>query len=112
MTSRLPRRLMLLLPAFAAIAAPALAQSPPYVLALRNRQWEPPILEVPADQKIELQITNTGTTAAEFESTDLRREKLLPPGQKVVVFIGPLRPGTYEYFDDFNRAARGRIIAR
>ena len=33
-------------------------------------------------------------------------------GQAVVVFIGPLRPGSYEFFDDFNPSARGHIVAR
>jgi hypothetical protein len=113
--ARLPRRggLMLLLAAIA-VSGPVFAQSqtPSFSLTLRDRQWEPATLEVPANQKIELRITNAGASAAEFESTDLRREKIIPPGHEVVVYIGPLRPGSYEFFDDFNPAARGRITAR
>ena len=28
------------------------------------------------------------------------------------VFVGPLEPGRYEFFDDFNRAARGFIVVK
>ena len=81
-------------------------------LAIRNRAFEPPELEVPAGQKIELHVTNERAAASEFESAELRREKIVPPGQQVTVYVGPLRPGSYEFFDDFNPQTRGHIIAR
>jgi plastocyanin len=81
-------------------------------LTIRNRAFEPAQLEVPAGQKIELHVRNADAAASEFESAQLHREKVVPAGQEVVVFIGPLRPGRYEFFDDFNPSARGHIIAR
>jgi hypothetical protein len=36
----------------------------------------------------------------------------VPAGQEVVIFIGPLRAGSYEFFDDLNPRARGHIVAR
>jgi heme/copper-type cytochrome/quinol oxidase subunit 2 len=95
------------------LAQPVLAADPPTAaLTIRNRTFEPAELQVPAGQKIELHVRNTDTAASEFESAALHREKVVPPGQEVVVLIGPLRPGSYEFFDDLNPSARGRIVAR
>jgi plastocyanin len=81
-------------------------------LTIRNRTFEPAELDVPAGQKIELHVRNADTVASEFESSELHREKVVPAGQEVIVYIGPLRAGSYEYFDDFNPRARGHIVAR
>src|SRR4051794_29352122 len=84
-----------------AIAASA-DETPKASLTIRNRAFEPTELEVPAGQKIELHLRNADSTPSEFESASLHREKVMPAGQEVVVFIGPLRIGSYEFFDDFN----------
>ena len=81
-------------------------------LTIRNRAFEPAELEVPAGQKIELHVHNADTAASEFESPALHREKVVPAGQEVVIFVGPLRAGSYEFFDDFNPRARGHLVAR
>jgi heme/copper-type cytochrome/quinol oxidase subunit 2 len=94
------------------LAWPAAADTPTASLTIRNRAFEPAELAVPAGQKIELHVRNADAAAAEFESSELHREKVVPPGQEVVVFIGPLRAGSYEFFDDFNPRARGHIVAR
>jgi len=94
------------------LASPAAADNQTASLTIRNRAFEPAELEVPAGQKIELHVRNADAAASEFESAELHREKVVPAGQEVVVFIGPLRAGRYEFFDDFNPSARGHIIAR
>jgi plastocyanin len=99
--------LVLLLAWPAAAADTAIAS-----LTIRNRAFEPAELEVAAGQKIELHIRNADAAAAEFESVELHREKVVPAGQEVVIFIGPLRAGRYEFFDDLNPRARGHIVAR
>ncbi len=91
---------------------PAAAERPSYTLRLDPAGFTPAELHVPAGQKIVLHITNAGTGPAEFESTDLNREKVVPPGDRVIVYVGPLRPGTYAFFDDFHPALRGRIVAK
>jgi len=50
--------------------------------------------------------------AAEFESSELNREKVEPAGQSAVIYVGPLSPGTYPFFDDFHQSTRGRIVAK
>lgn len=94
-------------------AAPAWADDPSFALTIRNHRFEPETLEIPAGQKVELHVTNADPTAEEFESTDFRREKVVAPGQTITVYVGPLRPGTYEFFGDFNPTmARGHLIAK
>lgn len=95
-------------------AMPGLAQeqTPSFALTLRDGKWEPEELQVPAGRKFELRVTNATTRGAEFESKDMRREKVIAPGQSVVINAGPLRAGTYEFFDDFRPGTRGRVVAR
>jgi hypothetical protein len=88
------------------------AQNATASLTIANRAFSPTELEVPAGQKIDLHIKNTDKAAAEFESESLHREKVVPPGQEVVLSIGPLKPGRYEFIDDFNPKARGHIVVK
>src|SRR5438270_10895122 len=105
------RRLSLLALVLAA-ALPALAQDARQTLTIQNRQFVPAELTIPAGQKVELIIRNQQQTPAEFESTSLHREKIVPPGGQISVFVGPLEAGRYEFFDDFNPAARGLIVVK
>jgi hypothetical protein len=82
-------------------------------LVLRNHRFEPDQIEVPARTKFQLRIHNADTTPDEFESTDLNREKLIPAGATITVFLGPLAPGEYKFFGDFHQdTARGVMVAK
>jgi hypothetical protein len=92
---------------------PAAAQEPTFTLTIRDHKFDPTELEVPAGAKIKLIVKNADPTPEEFESTELRREKVIPGGQEGIVFVGPLKPGRYEFFGDFNpKSARGHLIAK
>ncbi len=93
-------------------SSPVQAEIPTFSISIRDNAFVPAELSVPAGQKIELHVTNERAAASEFESAELRREKIVPPGQQVTVYVGPLRPGSYEFFDDFNPQTRGHLIAR
>ena len=63
-------------------------------------------------QKIKLVIHNQDATAEEFESYELNREKIVPPGTRVNIYIGPLKPGRYTFFGEYHaKTARGVVIA-
>jgi plastocyanin len=95
-----------------AVAAPAMADSPDVALTIRNHRFEPVEIKVPAGQKIKLVVTNVDNTAEEFESHELNREKLIPAGKTVNIFIGPLKPGRYPFAGEFNeKTAQGVVIA-
>ena len=85
---------------------------PEAMLVIKNNRFEPAELKVPAGQRIKLTVHNQDSTAEEFESHKLNREKLIPPGAKAVIYIGPLKPGTYEFFGEFHEAtAKGVVVA-
>lgn len=99
--------------ALAALLAtgPLLAATPQMNLQIKNRVFEPAQLQVPAGTKVKLLIHNADTIPAEFESYDLSREVVVPGGANVSIYIGPLRAGNYKFFNDFNPAATGSVIA-
>jgi plastocyanin len=84
-----------------------------YTLTIKDHRFTPTELEIPAGQKITLTVKNLDPTAEEFESIELHREKVVGGGQEITVYIGPLRPGRYEFFGDFNpQTARGTIVVK
>jgi plastocyanin len=91
---------------------PVCAQETTYSLAIQNGKFEPGTLTVKAGVKIKLIVSNKGTEVAEFESEELHREKVVRPGASVEVYIGPLAPGTYPFFDDYDEKNRGQIVAK
>lgn len=81
-------------------------------LTINNGVFTPEVLNVPTKKIIRIKISNIGDQPAEFESTQLRKEKVLAPGASSVVVIAPLREGTYTFFDDFHLdLPKGKIIA-
>ena len=84
---------------------------PEIPLTLDKNQFQPSEVKVKANTPFVLVVTNKGAKAAEFESKDLRIEKVVPAGKTVNVRIRALKPGTYAFFDDFNKQATGRIVA-
>jgi hypothetical protein len=105
------RRFALTLSLVVATAAPALAADP-IVISIKDHKFVPGEVPAPSGVKVELVIKNEQTVSAEFESTVLHREKIVTAGGQISVFVGPLDPGTYEFFDDFNRATTGRLIVK
>lgn len=72
----------------------------------------PAELKVPAGKKVKVIIDNQDATAEEFESQTLGREKVIAANSKGSVFIGPLAPGKYPFWGEFNeKTARGVVIA-
>ncbi|MCG7561153.1 MULTISPECIES: cupredoxin domain-containing protein [Pseudoalteromonas] len=82
-------------------------------IVLKNHLFSPQSIVVPARKKIRLVIENQDPAAEEFDSFDLNREKVLFPGRKSVIYIGPLEPGEYSFFGEFApNTARGIVIAK
>jgi len=57
-------------------------------------------------------VDNQDPTPEEFESHSMNREKVIPGGKKASIFIGPLKPGRYTFFGEYNeKTAQGVVIA-
>jgi hypothetical protein len=97
---------------FCAAAVSMAADLPTFKLEMKDGVLSPARIEVPAGKKIKIEIHNLGKSAAEFESVQLRKEKVLAPGAESFVVIAPLSPGEYKFFDDFHATAQGVIVAK
>ena len=96
-----------------ASATLAAAEEPSFTLRIKNHVFEPAELTVPANTRIKLVVKNEDPTPEEFESLSLRREKVVKGNSEIVINLGPLAPGRYEYFGEFNpKTARGAIIVK
>lgn len=88
-----------------------LAKTKEFHLTIENHIFTPSALTIPANRKVKLIIYNKDKVSEEFDSFDLNREKVLFPGRKTTIFVGPLSPGRYEYFGEYNpNIARGVIL--
>ena len=97
----------------AAVAVPSVAADTELQLIIKNHRFEPAELKVPAGQRIKLLVHNQDATPEEFESHALNREKVIPGNSQTIIFVGPLYPGTYPFFGEFNQqTAQGKIIAK
>jgi hypothetical protein len=97
---------------FASAAAVQAADLPTFRLEMNDGKLNPARIEVPAGQRIKIEVHNLGKGAAEFESIQLRKEKVLAPGAESFVVIAPLDKGEYKFFDDFHQSAQGVIVAK
>ena len=88
-------------------------EMPTFNLTIKGGRLFPETLEVPANTKFRLTIKNEGPGAAEFESLELKKEKVLAAGVTSNLIFHPLQPGTYKFFDEFHAdTAQGRIVAK
>ena len=89
----------------------ALEEEP--IIIIKDHRFSPEELKIPAGKKVKILIKNQDASAEEFESYDLRREKVVMAGKEITIFVGPLKAGVYKYFGDFHpQTAQGRIIAQ
>lgn len=100
----------------ALLAASTVAQAeelPIFKLTIQKGRFIPEALEVPANTRFKLLITNLGPGPEEFESYELKKESVLGEGTTRPLVFAPLKPGTYPFFGEFHPAtAKGRIIAK
>ena len=85
------------------------APLPVFTLTVKDGAFVPKALTLPAGQKVKLLVSNETSSAVEFESFSLHREQVVVAGAKISVFIGPLKPGSYDFFDDFHPGTAGTI---
>lgn len=92
---------------------PASAVDADFRLVIKDHRFQPAELNIPSGKKIRLLIENQDATPEEFESHALNREKVIAGHGTATLYIGPLAPGRYAYFGEFNEAtAQGVLIAQ
>lgn len=81
-------------------------------LSIEKHAFSPAEIRVKAGSPFILVITNKDSTAEEFESKDLRVEKIIPANKTIRLRLPGLKAGTYPFVGEFHEStAKGKIIA-
>lgn len=85
---------------------------PVFRIEMRDGRITPERLEVPANKRFKIEIVNSGETPVEFESVELKRERVVAAKDTGTVVLRNLDPGEYPFFDDFHPGAKATLVAR
>lgn len=111
-TVRQTTPLLALMFAGLALSEGAHAQDPAAKIDITDQGFSPTTVAVPNGQRVAIEVHNRTDRPMEFESYDLNREKLVPGGSLVRLWVGPLDSGRYQFFDDFNPELTGTIVVK
>jgi hypothetical protein len=82
-------------------------------LRFEHGNFAPAQLNVPANKPFIVKVTNGSDAAIEFESFELHRERVVPPGETITIHMPSLAPGSYQFFDDFHHEVpKGLIVSQ
>ena len=79
-------------------------------ITIKDHKFDPAELHAPPGKTIAIQVKNLNPIVAEFESGDLHFEKIVPVGAQATVYVHPLQPGRYNFYDDFHRDTQGFLV--
>lgn len=92
--------------------AGAAAQAPVLQITLENHRFSPDVVNVPAGQRVRIEVTNRDATADDFDSDALHVDKDIAPHGRVAFFIGPLKAGSYPFKAELHAdTAHGEVVA-
>lgn len=81
-------------------------------LTLKDHRFTPAAFTVPAGARVRITLINQDSSTEEFDSHDLRIERVVTPKGKISFDIGPLQPGQYAFAGEFHaNTAQGKITA-
>ena len=92
------------------LSAASAQQATEIQISYSGGQFQPSEVRAPKDKPLVFRVKNLDAKAMEFESTSLRVEKVVAAKSQGVVNVRALKPGRYEFYDDFNEKARGALI--
>ncbi|MDI9349584.1 MAG: cupredoxin domain-containing protein [Candidatus Symbiobacter sp.] len=97
----------------AIIAMPAFAADPPiYEITIKDHRFEPSEIKIAANKPAILLVKNLDAEAEEFESMDLKVEKIIAGKSEGKIRLRALKPGRYKFEGEFNaKTAQGILIA-
>jgi len=85
----------------------------PLELRIKNHRYSPEILEVKAGERFKIRVYNDDPTSEEFESKSMIIEKFIGPQRSILITLGPLKPGTYDFFGCFHpQTAKGKVLVK
>ena len=95
------------------VATPSLADGVERMIVIKDHKFQPDTVEIPANVAVRLIVHNQDAAPEEFESKDLNREKIVPPGGKVTIRLDPLAKGKYKFVGEFHEdSAQGTLVVK
>ncbi len=109
------RRALAVFATIAAVAAAPLlthaAEPAEIAVTIEKNRFTPDEIKVKRGAPFVLVVTNKDAGPEEFESKDLRIEKVVPPGKTMRIRIRALKPGVYTFVGEYHEStAKGRIV--
>lgn len=96
---------------FASLAAEA-KDPMTYELTLKGQAFSPPELKVPAGEPFIIRLKNENDAPAEFESKEMKFEKVVAGHSEILTKVKALPGGEFEYYDEYHEdTARGTIVS-
>jgi plastocyanin len=92
--------------------SPGEAQQAAIQVTIKDHQFSPSEIHVPAGKPAVLNVKNEDATAEEFDSTALKIEKVIGGGKEGTVRLRPLDAGRYPFIGEYHAdTAKGVVIA-
>jgi hypothetical protein len=93
-------------------ATTALAAPKTVELTVKDHKFDPAEIHVPAHQQVNIHMRNLDPTAEEFDSPDLKVEKVIAGNGEGIIRLRPLAPGRYAFTGEYHAdTAKGAVIA-
>lgn len=93
--------------------APSVKHPNTVEIHFRDKHFSPQNVVVEAGKPVVLRVVNDSPERIEFESFKLHREIVVSAGDTLVIHLSKLKPGKYDFFDDFDEdVPDGQILAR
>jgi hypothetical protein len=105
------RVLLFVLVGILLVSGSVLAENEPVqILVIDHQQFAPNKLIIASGIKTRIVIRNQDAMPTEFESYELSREIVVPGHGEATIYVGPLEPGSYQFFNDFNHDMQGVVV--
>lgn len=86
-------------------------QTKVYEVFIKDHSFSPNVIKAPSNTEIKLIVHNQDASPEEFESDDLRFERIIKGNSKAIITLKPLGPGKYHFYGEFNEdKANGYLI--
>jgi hypothetical protein len=81
-------------------------------ITLKDNRFTPTEPHAPANKVLNIVVKNLNAVPAEFESSELRVEKVVTAGGTISLRVRALTPGRYRFFDDFHPSTEGHLVVQ
>lgn len=89
------------------------AELPIYEINIKNHTFYPNIIEVKKNREFKILVHNLDATAEEFQTSLLRKKKIIAPHSQAIFLIELEESGEYEFFGELHKeTANGIIVAK